>query len=152
MLSHLQQRLLNDFQRDFPLAERPFLHIAETLGVSEEDVLQALQELTQQNFISRIGPVIRPNHIGFSSLVAMAIPAEHLTTVAAIVSQYPEVNHNYERENRFNLWFVLIASDEAHLQRLLQDIECKTGYATMQLPLLMDYFINLGFDLNAYAG
>ena len=144
----LHKQLLNNYQHDFPLSPRPFEDIAVSLGVSEEDVIDAMTELTENDFISRIGPVIPPNHIGASMLVAMAVPAEQLQAVAAVVSAYPEVNHNYEREHRFNLWFVLIASCGEQLQTVITSIEEKTGCNAMQLPLLADYFINLGFELD----
>ena len=147
LLTPLHKQLLNDYQHDFPLSPRPYQEIANALGVSEDDVLSALSELNEQDFISRIGSVIRPNRIGVSSLVAMTIPPEQLAEIAEIISRYDEVNHNYERENRFNLWFVLIANDELHLQNILQEIEQKTGFFTMKLPLLNDYYINLGFEL-----
>ena len=148
MLTSLHKHLLNDFQRDFPLSSRPYLDIANSLGVSEDDVLSALTELNNNNFISRIGPIIPPNHIGVSTLVAMAIPDQQLQTVADIISAYPEVNHNYEREHTFNLWFVAIASDAGHLQAVLDAIEQETGYKTMSLPLQNDFFIDLGFKLD----
>lgn len=147
MLPPLHKQLLNDFQRDFPLTERPFQAIAESLGVTEEEVLSAFNTLNDQHFISRIGPVIPPNHIGVSTLVAMAVPENELQAVADIISAYAEVNHNYEREHRFNLWFVLIASDDPHLQAVIRAIEQETTYKTMQLPLLDDFFIDLGFKL-----
>ena len=147
MLTPLHKRLLNDYQHDFPLSPTPYQDIAQSLGVSETEVLEALTELSEQHFISRIGSVIKPNRIGVSSLVAMAIPEEKLNQVAEIVSSYEEVNHNYERENRFNLWFVVIADNERHLQKLLQEIEQRTGFLTMHLPLINDYYINLGFEL-----
>src|SRR5512139_1612245 len=102
MLTDLHKHLLNDFQRDFPLVERPYLEIARQLGVSEDDVLAALTELRDNQLISRVGPIIPPNQIGASMLVAMAVPETELQRVADIISHYPEVNHNYERENRFN--------------------------------------------------
>lgn len=148
MLPPLHQRLLNDFQRDFPLSPRPYLDIAKQLGVSENDVLSALTELSDQHFISRIGPIIPPNQLGVSTLVAMAIPEQQLQVVADKVSTHPEVNHNYEREHRFNLWFVAIASDAEHLQAVLDAIELETGYKTMSLPLLDDFFIDLGFKMD----
>ena len=150
MLTSLHKRLLNDFQRDFPLSPRPYQDIANALGVSEDEVLSALTELNDNNFISRIGPIIPPNHIGVSTLVAMAIPEQQLQAVADKISAYPEVNHNYEREHRFNLWFVVIASDTAHLQAVLDSIEQKTGYKTMSVPLLDDFFIDLGFKLDLH--
>ena len=148
MLPPLHQRLLNDFQRDFPLSPRPYMDIANQLGVSEDDVLSALTELSDQHFISRIGPIIPPNQLGVSTLVAMAIPEEQLQAVADKVSTHPEINHNYEREHRFNLWFVAIASDAEHLQAVLDAIELETGYKTMSLPLLDDFFIDLGFKMD----
>ncbi|MGR9044105.1 MAG: Lrp/AsnC family transcriptional regulator [Gammaproteobacteria bacterium] len=147
MLSPLHRRLLNDFQQDFPLTAQPYLAIAEALGVTEDEVMTAFSTLTDDDFISRIGPVITPNQIGKSTLVAMAVPDERLTAVAEIINGFPEVNHNYEREHRFNLWFVLIASNDAHLQAVIQDIERRTGCKTLQLPLLDEFFIDLGFSL-----
>ena len=148
MLKPLHKQLLNNYQHDFPLSPRPFKEIAIALGVTEDEVLFALQELAENDLISRIGPVIPPNHIGASMLVAMAVPTDQLQAVAAVVSAYPEVNHNYEREHRFNLWFVLIASCREQLQTVITSIEEKTGCNAMQLPLLADYFINLGFELD----
>ncbi|HHA19510.1 MAG TPA: Lrp/AsnC family transcriptional regulator [Methylophaga sp.] len=148
MLTSLHKQLLNDYQQEFPLSATPYLDIAESLGVTEEAVLAAFDELNQQQFISRIGLVIAPNNIGASTLVAMAVPEEQLQSVAEIVSLYPEVNHNYERENIFNLWFVLISKDDMHLQTVIEAIELETGFKAMQLPLLADYFINLGFEID----
>ena len=148
MFSPLQQHLLNDYQQDFPLSPRPYQDIANTLGVSEQSVLDAFKRLSDQQFIMRIGAIIAPNKMGVSALMAMAVPVERLQHVAAIISQYPEVNHNYERDNRFNLWFVLITEDADKLQQLINEIELKTALKTLYLPLLSDYFINLGFELD----
>jgi DNA-binding Lrp family transcriptional regulator len=148
MISQLQQHLLNDYQQDFPLTARPYLTIAETLGITEDDVLLAMQELTDNKFISRIGSIIKPNQMGKSMLVAMAIPKAELQQVAEIINSYSEVNHNYERQNRFNLWFVLMSSTEQYLHKTLDKIEQQSGYKTMRLPLVEDYFINLGFALD----
>ncbi len=152
MLNALHKQLLNNYQQDFPLTPRPYLAIAEQLGVDEDDVLSALQDLAGQNLISRVGPVIKPNQIGKSLLVAMAVPEAQLPQIADKISCFPEVNHNYERENRFNLWFVLIADNDEHLRHTLNKIEQQSGYKTMPLPLQADYYINLGFELDLDDG
>ena len=148
MLTAMHKQLLNDYQQDFPLSPTPYQDIASSLGVTEEDVLLAFNELADEHFISRIDSIIAPNHIGVSTLVAMAVPVEQLQSIADIVSRYPEVNHNYERENRFNLWFVMIAKDDEYLQSVIETIETESGFNAMQLPLLADYFINLGFEMD----
>jgi len=150
MLTPLHKRLLNDYQRDFPLSPTPYQDIALELGVTEEDVIDAFVELDEQDVITRIGPVIPPNRIGVSTLAAISVPEMELEAVAQIISAYPEVNHNYEREHRFNLWFVVIAADAQHLAQVLADIEQQTGYPVMSLPLMEDYFIDLSFKLDLH--
>lgn len=146
-LSSLEKHLLNDFQHEFPLVSRPFQELAERLGVSEEIVMQSLDKLQKQGYISRVGAVFRANSIGASTLAAMAVPEERLEQVAEIINEYSEVNHNYQREHAFNLWFVLTASDEYALNSVMDDIEERTGFEVMYLPMLEDYHIDLGFDL-----
>ena len=147
----LRQRLLNDFQRDFPLTPKPYADLAERLGVSEAEVLAVLRELTEDQTISRVGAIIPPNAVGASLLAAMAVPVERLVEVAAWVSGLPEVNHNYEREHRLNLWFVVTASDARALERVLRRIETYTGLPVLRLPLLEEFHIDLGFPLEFQA-
>jgi len=146
-LNELERHLLNDFQRDFPLSATPYADMAEQLGVTEQEVIDTLQKLTEQGIISRVGAVFRPNRVGVSTLAAMAVPAEKLNEVAQLVSDYDEVNHNYEREHDFNLWFVATAKNETHLHEVLNEIETRSGIKVLYLPLLEDYHIDLGFEL-----
>jgi DNA-binding Lrp family transcriptional regulator len=145
--STLEQRLLNEFQHGLPLTSEPFADIARQLGVYETTVLETLQRLQTEGVISRVGAVFRPNRIGASTLAAMAVPAAMLEEIAGIVSSFAEVNHNYEREHRFNLWFVVVAESEQQLQDVLAEIEDSCGYPVLDLPLLNEHFIDLGFDL-----
>ena len=146
-LSLLDRRLLNDFQQDFPLSATPYADMARRLGVTEAEVLARLRELKQAGAISRVGAVVRPNTVGVSTLAAMAVPPEELESVAAIVNGYTEVNHNYEREHRLNLWFVATAPDVMHLTAVLDEIAGRCGYEVLSFPLVEDYHIDLGFEM-----
>ena len=145
--SDLEQHLLNDFQHGLSLSPTPYADLADQLGVDEATVLEKLSNLQSEGVISRVGPVFRPNRLGVSTLAAMAIPVEELDSVAAIVSSFAEVNHNYERDHEINLWFVVVAADCDALQSVLTKIEQRCGYSVMDLPMLQDYFIDLGFKL-----
>lgn len=151
-MSDIQLSLLNDFQRGFPLTSRPFDSIAQRLGLDVEALLGTLRRLTREGVVSRVGAVFRPNRVGVSTLAAMAVPEGQLDEVARLVSALPEVNHNYEREHRFNLWFVAAAANPAQLEQALHDIERQTGLAAMRLPMVQDYHIDLGFDLRRSVG
>lgn len=146
-LDALDRRLLDDFQSGIPLASRPFALMAEQLGVAEAEVIARLQRLTEAGAVSRVGPVFRPRQVGASTLAAMAVPPERLAEVATLVNGFPEVNHNYEREHDFNLWFVLTAPDQTRLERVLDEIGRHAGLPVLDLPMLAEYHIDLGFPL-----
>ncbi|RMG33619.1 MAG: Lrp/AsnC family transcriptional regulator, partial [Gammaproteobacteria bacterium] len=93
-LDAIDRRLLNDFQHGLPVVERPYAYIARELGIGEDEVIERLQRLRDQELVSRVGPVFRPNRLGVSTLAAMAVPAERLEAVARRISARPEVNHN----------------------------------------------------------
>lgn len=143
----LRQSLLAEFQRDFPLVPRPYGAVAERLGCTEAEVIRAFVHMKAEGVVSRVGPVIAPHSIGASTLAAMAVPPERLAEVAETISAYPEVNHNYEREHRFNLWFVVTAPDRSAIDAVLADMTRRTGIAVLDLPMLDGYHLDLGFDL-----
>lgn len=147
MFNPTEQHLLNDWQRDLPLESRPYARMAEKLGITEAEVIDALAVLKNQRAISRVGAVVNPGTIGASTLAAMAVPEDRLEDVAEWVSAYGEVNHNYERDHHFNLWFVVTASDAKALDKVLAVIEDECGFPVMNLPLVEAYHIDLGFEL-----
>ncbi|MBS0338585.1 MAG: AsnC family transcriptional regulator [Proteobacteria bacterium] len=145
----LDQRLLNDFQRDFPLVDRPFAAIGRRAGASEEDVLARYARMVEAGTVSRIGVVFAPHAVGASTLAAMAVPPDRIEEVAQIVNAQPETNHNYEREHRLNLWFVLTAPTQLALDASIARIERAAGLPVLALPLLEEFHIDLGFDMEA---
>lgn len=146
-LNDVERRVLDEYQRGFPLTPTPYDDIACALGVSESELLAALERLREVGALSRVGAVLRPHAVGASTLAAMAVPPARLDEIATLVSAYPEVNHNYEREHELNLWFVAAAADETRLATVLADIEARSAIAVHRLPMLEDYHIDLGFRL-----
>lgn len=141
-------RLLDAYQREFPLEPRPFARIAADLGVGEADVIEAFAVLKDAGKISRIGAVVQPNSIGASTLAALQVPETDVERVAALVCGHAEVNHCYEREHAINLWFVVTAADRTAVNRVLRAIEAETGLACLDLPMVEGYHIDLGFPLS----
>ena len=135
----LDFRLLNDFERNFPLCPAPFAELAARLGVAEGAVLRMLEQLRREGKIARVGAVFAPKRIGASTLVAMAVPPEKLAIVADAINRFPEVNHHDEREHHYNLWFVVTAGSEGRLQAALGAIARAAGYPLLPLPLLSEY-------------
>jgi DNA-binding Lrp family transcriptional regulator len=145
----IEEHLLNDYQRGFPLEPRPFARIGGDLGVSEEEVLELFGDLSTAGKIGRIGAVVRPNMVGVSTLAAMAVPLDRLEEVATRIGERREVNHCYEREHRINVWFVVTGGDRADIERVLTAIEEACGLPVLDLPIVQAYHIDLGCNLDA---
>jgi len=143
----LRLTLLNPRQRGFPLEREPFAHIANIQGLTTDEVLAGYARLQSDGALSRIGGVFAGNAGGAALLAAMAVPPERLDAVAAVVSSHPGVNHNYQREHHFNLWFVMTGQDDAAVRAAMRSLEEATGLPALQLRMQRAYRIDLGFDL-----
>ncbi|MDQ1758573.1 siroheme decarboxylase subunit beta [Achromobacter aegrifaciens] len=147
-LSDSDLRLLDGWQRDFPLVSRPYALLAERVGLDEDTVLARFQRWQREGLVSRVGPVLHQSCFA-SALVGMHVPSARLDQVAAYVSSLPQVNHNYEREHALNLWFVAACRKPGALARLLARIAQASGCEPLALPMEAEYHIDLGFSLSA---
>jgi siroheme decarboxylase len=139
--------LLNRWQHGFPLVPAPFAQIAAGCGGSEDGVIAAYRDALAGGALSRIGGVWAAGAGGAALLCALAAEPARLAEVAARVDALPGVNHNYEREHRFNLWFVITGRDMSTLHTRLDALEREVDAPTLRLPMQRIYRIDLGFDL-----
>ncbi len=147
-LDVLDQRLLDEFQRDLPLVERPFAAMSESLGIEESAVIARLAALQAGGMVTRVGATVRPNTAGASTLAAISVPECRIEEVAAIIGEEPGVNHSYLREDDWNLWFVATAPGASELAASLERISQRTGLRVLDLPLVRAFNIDLGFRLS----
>ena len=143
----IDRAMLNDYQRDFPVTQRPFAHLARRLEIGEDEVLIRLKRLSKAGYIARIGAAVRPNTVGAAPLAALAVDPDRLEEVAATVSAMPGVNHNYARDHRLNLWFVVTEPDREKVAETLAAVARATGLTPLSFPLTTGYHIDLGFPL-----
>ena len=158
IISQLQQDIINNSQKGFPLTKQPYKTIAEQLAqvnivTNELRVFLAIDDLINQEVLSRVGPVFDHKKAGASTLAAIAVPTKDLDKIAGIVNQFEQVNHNYGREGssgqqKYNLWFVVTASNMLALNNTLANIELLTGLAVLVLPMEASYHIDLAFSIN----
>jgi DNA-binding Lrp family transcriptional regulator len=149
-LNAKDKALLNDVQDGFPLTSRPFREIGERLGMPESEVVERMRRLLAEGALNRLGPVLNARALGGArTLAAMRVLPERLEEVAAVVNSFDAVSHNYEREHRFNLWFVVSSEDASQVERVLAAIEAKTGLPVMALPAIEEYFVEVKFRFDA---
>lgn len=143
----LSQQLINSYQRDFPLCDRPFLKLAQQFDVTEQQVIATLKQLKEQGVLSRLGPVFNHQQAGASTLAAVAVPIDDMDRVAEIINSFESVNHNYAREHHYNLWFVVTAPTAKDLKRELTEIGDATACEVLILPMEKSHHIDLSFKV-----
>lgn len=71
-----------------------------------------------------------------------------LECVARIISAFPEVNHNYQREHEYNLWFVVATETPVELQQVISSIEPTTRLTVYNFPRQQEFYIGLWLHLS----
>ena len=143
VLDWLDRRLIDAYQRGFPVCEKPFAEIASRLHCRANEVLGRLADLQRRGVVRRTGPVFAPGWIGASTLAAMAVPQARLDSVAEWVNRYRAVGQSCEREHEFNLWFVLTTPNAGELYETIADIRRRTGLDVLDLREERVYDIGL---------
>ena len=146
-LDSVDAALVDEYQSGFPVVERPFRAVGEALGVSEADALDRVKRLREAGVFRRFGAVLNPPVIGSSTLAAVSAPEDRFEAVAEIINGYEQVNHNYRRSHEWNMWFVVTAASRETRDRILAEIEERTGLEVLNLPMLTDYYIDLEFPV-----
>lgn len=143
-MDELDRALINTLQGGFPICERPYAEVAARVGSDEASVIARLDSLLARGLLSRFGPMYHAAQMGGAlSLAAMEIPPQDFERVAEIVNRQPEVAHNYARDHRLSMWFVLATETAAAQQRAIARIERESGYPVYNMPKIREYFVEL---------
>ena len=143
-LDATDRAIINALQGDFPLVQEPFAAAAAPLGLDEAELLARLQTLLEQGTLTRFGPLFQIERLGGAfCLAAMAVPPEDFERVAEIVNGFPQVAHNYAREHRLNMWFVLATETPEGIAAAVAAIETATGLAVLPFPKEREYFVDM---------
>ena len=143
-LDATDRRLIRRLHGGFPLSATPYADVARELGLSEDEVLERLRRLLDDGVLSRFGPLFQIERAGGRFvLAAMQVPDERFDAVAQAVNALPEVAHNYRREHRFNMWFVLACATPAEVAQACERIESMTGLRVHAFPKEKEFFVEL---------
>lgn len=148
-LSNLDKGLINLLQKGLPVCERPFAEIADTLNsmnikTSEQEVIDHLQALRMSKVLSRFGPMLDAACLGGAfTLAALAVPEEDFEKVTEQVNSFEQIAHNYRRDHRFNMWFVIGTESQAEIDQVIEAIEEKTQLKVLNTPKLEEFYVGL---------
>jgi DNA-binding Lrp family transcriptional regulator len=78
----------------------------------------------------------------------MSLQASEIDGAVECLSAMRGINHSYLREDAWNLWFVATAPDEAALAGMLEHIGRTARHRVLDLRLVRQFHIDLGFSLS----
>ncbi|MGH2890836.1 MAG: AsnC family transcriptional regulator [Solirubrobacteraceae bacterium] len=150
-LTDQDRRLLNLMQGQFPIAPRPYQHVAAQAGISEDEALARVQTLLDERIIRQVTPIFDTRALGYSSmLVAAKVDAEHPWRAANIINAHPGVSHNYLRNHEFNIWFTIATEPDSPLglNGTLEVLAREAGAESVrQLPTLKLFKIRMDLEM-----
>ena len=146
------KKILQVLQDDFPLINQPWKELSSKIGITEKELIRRIEHLSTNGVIQKIGPIVDSSKVGYTyaTLVALRVPEEKVDKTAAVINQYSNISHNYEREHEYNVWFTLVTKNREESGRTLNEIMQKTGLNpndVLNLPTTQRFKINVNFQL-----
>lgn len=133
MLTELEQKIIAAIQKDLPLTARPFLQLAESIGITEELFLETLERLCREGVIRRFGATLRHQRSGFTAnaMVAWQVDEERMQQVGRLMAGFDQVSHCYRRnptgEWPYNLYTMVHAENEMSCRETARQMALKAG-------------------------
>lgn len=125
----VDRRLVLATQCGLPLVTRPYQHVAERIGIPEEEVMVRLRRLLEIGVIRRIGAV--PNHyaIGYTAngMSVWDVSDERVDELGMAVGALDFVTHCYRRPRTlpdwsYNLFAMVHGSSRREVQEKVAEI------------------------------
>jgi len=138
-LTDLEKQVIASIQGDMPLVERPYLNIAEQVGIAEERLLEIMRDLVVRGIIRRFGATLRHQKSGFHSnaMVAWQVDEARIQEVGRTMASFKAVSHCYRRDPTgqwpFNLYTMVHGKDDAGCRRTAEAMARKAGVQTYQM-------------------
>lgn len=149
-LTKLERDFINFYQGGFPLENRPFKIIAQRLGSDEDQLIETVKQLKANNLLTRFGPLYNADRLGGGlTLAAISVPEDRYEAVTDLVNAYPEVAHNYRREHKLNMWFVLATETPSEISEIILSISQVTKLDVYDFPKQKEFYIGLCLNLSA---
>jgi len=140
--------IINQLQGGFPICEDPWSELEKKLNIPADEIIQRIEHLKNEGILSRFGPMYHAEKMGGGlTLAAMEVSHESFDEIAEIVNEFPEVAHNYARDHRLSMWFVIATETPEQVEDVIQKIENKTGIRVYNMPKLQEFFLGLKFEV-----
>jgi DNA-binding Lrp family transcriptional regulator len=143
----IDKQIVNRLQHGLPITERPYRMVAEELNLDEDDLITRINSLLERKILSRFGPMFDAARMsGHVTLAAMAVPTNRFDEITELVNSFPEVAHNYARDHRLNMWFVIATDKAVRAYEVITEISNRCGLDVYDFPKQREFFLELKLE------
>ncbi|MFT4908572.1 MAG: DNA-binding Lrp family transcriptional regulator [Oleispira sp.] len=141
-----QLRLRKAIQNGLPLTDQPYLTLAQELGLTENQVMQAIIDWQDSGMIKRFGLVVKHHSLGYTAnaMVVWDIPAGRVDEVGELLSLCDAVTLCYQRPRKlpewnYNLFSMIHGQNRETVLQQLADIIEENGLSDFKYDILFSY-------------
>lgn len=133
MLDNLDKRIIAVMQDELPLVSEPYKLIAESLGITEEELLKRLAAYKKTRKLRKMGTVLRHREIGFAAnaLCLWQVPPEKVDEAGEKLAAHVAVTHCYSRVTDkswpYNMYAMLHAGSREECRYLAAKVAATAG-------------------------
>lgn len=133
MLDAIDKKIIAIMQDDFPIVARPYQQIADTVGISEEELLERLSRYRKLGKIRKMGAVLKHREVGYAAnaLCAWIVPEDRIQQVGAAMSRQTAVTHCYSRiappDWPYNFYTMLHAHTREECKKIVEELAQETN-------------------------
>ena len=99
-------RLRQQLENGLPLTPRPYQTLAENTGLTEQQVMAAIEQWQQQGLIKRLGLVVKHRTLGYNAnaMVVWDVPDEQVSHLGQTMASIPFITLCYQRPRQLPDW------------------------------------------------
>jgi DNA-binding Lrp family transcriptional regulator len=148
------KKVLAKIPAQFPLTGRPYKEMAETIGISEHELIDTLKNLKASGALRRVAAMLAHRKVAYShnAMVVWKVDDKNVEKIGAVMASFPEVSHCYERDTggywAYNLYTMVHGKHYEDCMKSIERIAHETGISDYRVLFSKREFKKTSFSVN----
>jgi DNA-binding Lrp family transcriptional regulator len=148
------KNILAKLPSQFPLTDRPYKEMAETIGMNEDELIGTLRSLKTSGLLRRVAAVLYHRKVSYShnAMVVWKVDEKDMEKIGAVMASFPEVSHCYERDTggywAYNLYTMVHGKHYEDCIKSVERIADQTGIKDYRILFSKREFKKTSFSMN----
>lgn len=132
-MNDIQIKIVKAIQSGLILSKEPYKEIAESVGISQQELLAQLREWKRDGTIRRMGAVLRHHSAGFivNAMGAWNVPNEKVDEFAHVAVEYGMISHCYQRPRLkdfdYNVYTMIHGKSKDDCEGVAEEVSERAG-------------------------